>query len=517
MTGYDQQLRAYLINGFTDGFRIHHYGNTSRDLDKNLKTATKLPQVVDKKLEKELSAGRIMGPFHSSPFDEFVVSPLGLREKKVKGQYRVIHDLSYPQGDSINSGIPREYAKVQYSSVSDAIEHILYFGQGSYLAKTDILSAFRIIPIHPKDIPLLGFKWNNLYYFDKCLPMGCSSSCSIFEAFSTSLEWIVRQRLYGVEVIHLLDDFLFVAPTYSMCLKALQIFEIICQDLGVPLAPDKTCGPDQILPFAGIELNTIDMYSSLPSDKVDKFVGMIDQLLSSHSVRKRVVESVCGMLNFACTIILPGRAFSRRLYNVIIGIPQPYHHVKITKSVKQDLIVWKTFLKQYNYKTFFMDHIWVSSEHLQLYTDAAGSIGFAAVFGSHWMGDIWDPTIIGTNIAILELYPICLALHVWADSFANRCLCINSDNMAVVQVLNTSTSKEPTMMALIRRLVLLCMTKNIYIKAYHIPGRINTLSDLISRQRIQEAKQLAPYLDPRPTAIPPHYRLDKWLIALEDS
>jgi hypothetical protein len=45
------------------------------------------------------------------------------------------------------------------------------------LSKCDIEDAFRIIPIHPSDYYLLGFTWNNYFYFDRCLPMGASSSC----------------------------------------------------------------------------------------------------------------------------------------------------------------------------------------------------------------------------------------------------------------------------------------------------------------------------------------------------
>lgn len=56
------------------------------------------------------------------------------------------------------------------------------------MAKTDVKSAFRIIPIHPAHYPLLGIRWNNTYNFDRALAMGLSSSCAIFESFSTALE-----------------------------------------------------------------------------------------------------------------------------------------------------------------------------------------------------------------------------------------------------------------------------------------------------------------------------------------
>ena len=111
------------------------------------------------------------------------------------------------------------------------------------MAKTDIASAFRIIPIHPCDFHLLGMKWQGKYFFDRCLPMGCSTSCSIFESFSTALEQSAKKVLGSQAIIHILDDFFIVASTESACRKQLHKFLALCDDLGVPIAEGKTFGP----------------------------------------------------------------------------------------------------------------------------------------------------------------------------------------------------------------------------------------------------------------------------------
>jgi hypothetical protein len=56
-----------------------------------------------------------------------------------------------------------------------------------YMAKCDIEMAYRNLTLSPTDYHLFGFKWRNLYYYDKCLAMGCSSACQILERFSTAL------------------------------------------------------------------------------------------------------------------------------------------------------------------------------------------------------------------------------------------------------------------------------------------------------------------------------------------
>ena len=87
--------------------------------------------------------------------------------------------------------------------------------------------------------------------------MGCASSCKTFEIFSTAVEWIAQHKLKIDKILHLLDDFLIVSSSSRQCQAYLDIFIDLCYYLGVPLAPEKTCGPATTLSFAGIELDSI--------------------------------------------------------------------------------------------------------------------------------------------------------------------------------------------------------------------------------------------------------------------
>ena len=198
-----------------------------------------------------------MGPFHAPPFPSFRTSPIGIIPKKTPNEFRLIHHLSYPKGSSVNDFIPEESSSVQYATINDAISILKKLGKGCFLAKTDIKSAFRIIPVHPLEYPLPGIKWDNQYYFDRCLAMGLKSSCAIFETFSSSLEWLATQHLHASAVIHILDDFLFIARTKDKCSTDLHNFLAMCKFLEVPIAHEKTVGPNTTLQFAGIELDSV--------------------------------------------------------------------------------------------------------------------------------------------------------------------------------------------------------------------------------------------------------------------
>ena len=112
------------------------------------------------------------------------------------------------------------------------------------------------------------------------------------------------------------------------------------------------------------------------------------------------------------------------------------------------------FLDKFNGISFFLKDSCEKSDTLELYTDAAGSKGYGAVFGKHWFGGEWPVTWRSYNIAVLELFPIVLALHIWGHLMADKRVIFFSDNAAVVDIINKQSSKHQSIMVLIRDLVL---------------------------------------------------------------
>lgn len=480
-----------------------HKGSLPPRRPPNLKSALEHPLVVDAKLQKEISLGRLAGPFPSPPFPDLQLSPIGLVEKKTPGQFRLIHHLSYPHGESINDGISDAEAHVQYQTVDHAIKHIQQLGSGCFLAKTDIADAFRIVPLHPEDYHLFGFHWKDQYYFDKCLPMGCRSSCRLFESLSEALQWVATVRLGIDHVAHVLDDFLFLARSEEACRKHLEAFLRMCDQVGIPIAPEKTTGPSQVLTFLGIEIDSIEMVVRLPEDKVIKCRTLVDKCLQKEKIKLRDLQVVIGSLNFACSVVVPGRAFLRRLIDATIGVSKPFHYIRITNSMRKDLALWQAFLQTFNGKSMLLPQFWLHSPHLHLFTDASGSLGYGAVLDRDWFFGAWDTVWAHHNITIKELYPIVMAVSLWAERFANKCIALHTDNEAVVHILNAQSSRDTQIMHLVRKFVLTCLQHNIHFKALHVPGINNPLADALSRLQVDKFKKLAPSAAPLATPVPP--------------
>ena len=148
------------------------------------------------------------------------------------------------------------------------------------------------------------------------------------------------------------------------------------------------------------------------------------------------LQSLIGLLTFACCVVVPGRAFLRRLIDQTKGIRKSHHHVRLTKDTKHDILVWHDFLRSYNGKSFFLSSRWETSKSPNLFTNAAGSLGYAAIFGTHWFFGEWPDGWKIFNITLLEFFPIVLAVEIWGSIMRGRCIVFFSDNEAVVEIIN---------------------------------------------------------------------------------
>ena len=110
LQGYDTNITNTLVTGFTDGFRIPSTitSHPHKHNFENHKSVRDNQGIVQRKLSKEKAKHRIAGPFTSNPFPNMVYSTLGLVPKKESGEFRLIHDLSFPKTNSVNSHIPPE-------------------------------------------------------------------------------------------------------------------------------------------------------------------------------------------------------------------------------------------------------------------------------------------------------------------------------------------------------------------------------------------------------------------------
>jgi len=435
LAGYDQQELSFLTRGFSEGFRIPFEQNKlpKPTICKNHPSALTNKKATEEKLLEEIKQGRIVGPFVKKP-GNLICSPLALIPKSEKGKFRLIHDLSYPKGKSVNDSISRQFTEVHYDSIDTIVEKVKQCGRHSLMAKTDIENAFRLIPIHHADRFLLGFSWEfqtqKQFFMDACLAMGLNISCQIFTRFSNALQWIMETK-YGANVSHIIDDFCFVGPSDSnLCKSSLENFLTVCRHIQIPIKYEKTVTPTTKLIIYGIEVDSENMIIRLPQDKVEKIKRKLSEIQKKRKITLKQLQSIIGLLNFACGCIVPGRAFLRRLYDLTKGVTRPSHFIRLNMEARADFNMWGVFMQSFNGRCMFLQDDWVDSQMLHLYTDASSKIGFSAVFGSEWVADIWQDSFKEHHINVLELIPIVIAVAVWGKKMSNHKIKFHSDNEA---------------------------------------------------------------------------------------
>jgi hypothetical protein len=510
---YPDKRKAFsLIKGFKYGFPLHYEGPSRSYEAKNLKSALEHKTIVQQKIEKEIDLGRVEGPFKNSPFINFCVSPIGLVPKKQPGEFRLIHHLSYPKGDSVNDHIHPDLCSVQYTKFDEAVHMIQRLGRGTLMAKADIKSAFRLIPVAKEDFKLLGFKFDNNFYFDKALPFGCSISCAVFESFACFLQWVVRDVCKLGEMEHYLDDFLFGGESNTnQCKMVMETFFQTCAQFGIPIAEEKTDGPTTVLVFLGLEIDSEQMEVRIPLEKIEVLVEQIQNILKhKHSMTLRELQSLLGSLNFMCRAIRPGRPFCRRLINAACGVKLPHHHIKLKKGMRLDLSMWLRFFSEFNGTSIFNDSFWSANHTIDLFTDSSGAKGngLGIYFKGHWANaawpDAWFAEGLTNDITLLEYFPILVAVYIWGSQLKNKMILFHCDNESVVQVINRQSSKSAKLMVLVRELTLKCLQFNLVLRAEHIPGVKNGVADSLSRFQMTRFRELAPNADRQPVQVPSH-------------
>ena len=188
-----------------------------------------------------------------------------------------------------------------------------------------------MVAVHPDDHGLLGVRWGEEVFIDTALPFGLRSALKIFSAMSDALAWILQAR--GVtHQLHYLDDFLLLGPPgTSTCARALQCTLDTCQQLGV------TEGPSYQLTFLGIQIDTSKMELSLPPDKLARISATVCEWRGKKAATKRQLQSLIGTLSHAATVVIPGRAFLRRMIDTM-KIPKcQHHHVRLNQEFQSDL------------------------------------------------------------------------------------------------------------------------------------------------------------------------------------
>ena len=232
--------------------------------------------------------------------------------------------------------------------------------------KRDLKDAFCHIPVATSDQWLLGFYCDGCYWIERYLPFGLRTAPFLFDLFAKALNWILISVLGWTIILHYLDDFFAILSFTDDAIAYSQQFDDLCAQLGLSVNHSKDI-MGTIADFLGIEFISNLMQARLPPDKLARARNTTKDLLNRATIPHQALESAVGFLSFAAKVVVPGRAFLRRLFDAL-RTPTAVH--RITTDMKADLLWWNTFLDDWD-GLKLLDHL-DSRPKWHIWTDASG-------------------------------------------------------------------------------------------------------------------------------------------------
>ena len=482
MSNWESELEGdpdeqFILEGIKQGFHIidpdcdiqmTEMPNHKSALDPNVKP------FIEETIVGEIQSGNYI-VCDSKPL---IVSAIGAVPKGDSG-YRLIHDCSLPVDGSLNSHAP-EMDKYSYESVDSAMSMLK---PGYFMAKIDIKSAYRHIPIHPTSQRATGLKWTfsngrEAWFYDAKLPFGARASPTVFHRISQAVKRMMARKGYTL-LVAFQDDFLVIGRTYDECLEAwLALINLLLQ-LGFELSYKKLVAPTTCLVFLGIQFDTESCEISLPQEKLRDILQVTKSFLQRRRATKRQLQSLAGKLNFAAKVVRGGRTFLRRILNSIVQLRRPHHKAKLSAAARQDIHWWHSFLCSFNGVASFVEDVSI----VPILTDACNSAGGAFCHGDFvyisWEGDM--PEVSSLPINYKEAVSAAHAVIRWAPSLPNRTIYVYTDNQCAATIINKCASKSDTVMKILRQMFWTVAKVNCTVRALYMPGEKHVLADTVSR------------------------------------
>ena len=465
------------------GFLISHdiYAPPPIPNDKNHKGALDYPQVIDKYINTELRERATFGPFLLPPFITNIgISPLSTHEKRSSTDRRVIMDLSFPEYGSVNLHIDKDHylgqpIKLVFPTIDDLAMRVAELGLYCLLYKRDMSRYFCQVPACPGSYSFLGWRWDNLLYFDRMMLMGLVSSCYVSQRVTNSIAYIHRNT--GYYCLNYLDDFGSAEPAH-LANSSYESLGRLFNHLGVRESEAKAVPPTTRLEFLGTILDTVKMSMEVSPERVHELLTLVDEWLGKSSYNRNQLEKLIGKLQFVTNCVRSGRVFLTKFINHLAGMGE--QRIELDEDMVLDLLWWKKFLPKYNGVSL----IWLEKmETNALFATDATLTAIAGVCEGNYFIHKPPAQLMHeiTCIAQMEMLAVMIASHLWRERFTGKYLCILCDNQSVMNCLNSGKAHDPMLQRCLRSIAMDGALYDFVIRSEYIRSKQNVIPDLLSR------------------------------------
>ena len=491
----DAQMKDYLLEGICDGFHIvdvdadvpgYHRANYRSVL------CGEACACINGVMFQEIIEDKLVLSSH----EPLCIHALGAVPKR-DGGYRPIVDCKRPLFRSINNYMCTTFRNFKYKSTDDVCD---LMQQGAYMASVDVASAYRSISVHPSDWDFQGLRWiidqEPCFLRDTRLCFGLRCAPYIFTCISDFIVRAMRRR--GYAVVNYLDDFWLQGATFETCQVAQLELISLLGNLGFFVSWKKCSSPATKVRYLGMLFDSDNMTISLPQDKLGMLHSELAFFRGKTRATKHQIRRLCGVVAHCAKVVRGGRTFSRRMIDLLKGMPDGVKRIYLNKEFHTDLRWWLDFAVHFNGTSVVIRRN--DGTGPSFYTDASLS-GYGLVHNADWVAGYFNTSLVPVdyslltrhlhwlnvdvsepaNINVLELVPVLVAAYRYCSVWSGQHVVCYSDNSQVVGAVNKGTSINKTSMCILRELFWLSASYNFHLTARHVPGCTNIVPDLLSR------------------------------------
>ena len=481
---HDPNLIKFIEYGWPVNFDRKYVLGTTED---NHPSALNHQEHVDYYIETELGHRALVGPFGGPPFEWTHISPLMTRTKKDSEKRRVIMDLSWPHGVSINDGIQMETyvdgpAHIRLPTVEYMEGRLLTLGRGAFMYKTDLARGYRQLRVDPRDWPLLGFRNKGHYYVDICPPFGLRTSALCMQRTTEAISWMHGKQGYISKPY--LDDFGGAEATREKAGEALGVLQKIMRELGVVEAINKICLPTQRIVWLGLLYDSIEMKISIPEVKLEEIMKELKEWEGKTRATQREMQRLLGLLQFVAGVSPPARVFTNRMLENMRDMPKRGAE-SLSLGFKKDLKFFLDLWPEFNGVKVVDKRDVECQDQLELDSSLEGC---GAWTGGSYYAERYPEWLReeGHTIAHLELLNVVIAVKMWGKEWRGHKVEIVTDNMNACLAVRSGRSRDPYMQQCVREIFVTKVKFDIELQIRHQAGKELVRADALSRMCVDK-------------------------------
>jgi hypothetical protein len=489
-------------------------------MQKNASSAIEYGEAVTDTIATWIKEGFAAGPFDTPPVDKFRVNCLMAIPQGSK--VRPVLNGSLPEFKSLNSNVnPLKVEKVKMCSARCFSYSVIDAGDSSYIAKMDMLNAYKNIPCVPSEYRLQGFHWLGKYFIETRQIFGAKTAVFNFDVLGKTLldATLVDCDIHRSLVHRQLDDVPVVVPRNKKAWLSVFIsrYKSNCTKIGVGLAEDDpkmekayTC--TQCGKVLGIWFNTVGLTWAYPEDKKMKLLSAIKMFVNSDKVTLLEMQKLMGRIN-DISLLAPFLKCYKGPLNGLLGWLQrnPNLTCKPSRQCVKDVLVWASFvLEDVKWKPISPRPMFPPLTYYSFTSDAAGftnltpinsKIGFGSI-GLNPDGEVcmanqtfWPTELrylcdskgakFGSKTLFLEIIGLLAPFLLVPDLIKGTHVILNVDNLGCYYGwMNRNVQGDICASIVIRTIVLISGFLSVYVHVNHLP-RLSTwdaiLCDRLSR------------------------------------